>query len=63
MLVGLLNKKTRVKNWSRLIGELEFNKQGFFVLQSGLEGFLLFPTGTDAIKKFTPSLGIPYLGV
>jgi len=28
-----------------------------------IEKNVFFPSGADAIKKFTPSLGIPYLGV
>jgi len=27
------------------------------------KSFIGWTTGADAIKKFTPSLGIPYLGV
>ncbi len=41
------------KSW---LSPLEYESSSFFL------SFSLGP-GADAIKKFTPSLGIPYLGV
>jgi len=35
----------------------------YFIQTKEMIKTVWFSTGADAIKKFTPSLGIPYLGV
>jgi len=51
----VVGKEVRVLFIKRVILTWEFRE--------ALEGQALLKLGADAIKKFTPSLGIPYLGV
>jgi len=60
----LKNRSTRKKiSWQIKLNFFRFKPLLKYVIVKQMLSQILQTSGADALKKFTPSLGIPYLGV